>query len=55
MISPKINFHDDERMTAMFNEKILMIKMTDILHKEKLISYDEYQKMKSLIRESEEV
>lgn len=55
MTSPKINFQDHERIVAMFNEKVLMIKMADILQQENLISYDEQQKMKSLIRESEEV
>ena len=39
----------------MFNEKSLMLKMTDMLRQGNLISYDEQQKMKALIRESEEI
>ena len=39
----------------MVKEKALLMKMADILCQENLISYAEQQKMKALIRESEEI
>ncbi len=43
----------EERMRIMFNEKTLMIKITDFLLQEHLITLEEQAKAARLIRESE--
>lgn len=43
----------EERMKLMFNEKALMLRITDFLLKEHLITLEEQMKAARLIRESE--
>lgn len=44
-----------EGQIHMINERFLMLKMVDILRQEKLLSYEEQEKMKKVIKESEEL
>ena len=43
----------EERMKLMFNEKALMLRITDFLLQEHLITLEEQMKAAQLIRESE--
>lgn len=43
----------EERMKLMFHEKVLMLRITDFLLKEHLITLEEQMKAAKLIRESE--
>lgn len=43
----------EERMKLMFHEKALMLRITDFLLKEHLITLEEQMKAAQLIRESE--
>lgn len=55
MTIKKSYFTKDERKNTMFDEKAIMLKMTDMLHRESLISYEEQEKIKKLINESEKI
>lgn len=39
----------------MFDDKSLMLKMADVLRQENLISFEEQERVKRLIRESEDI
>ena len=46
---------NEERRSAMFNDKSLMLKVADVLRQENLISFEEQERVKRLIRESEDI
>ena len=51
----KMGIKTEEGMINMFDEKSLMLKMADVLRQENLISFEEQERMKRLIRESEDI
>ena len=51
----KMEIKTKEGMINMFNDKSLMLKMADVLRQENLISFEEQERVKRLIRESEDI
>ena len=51
----KMGIKTKEGMISMFDDKSLMLKMADVLRQENLISFEEQERVKRLIRESEDI
>lgn len=49
----KENHFTEERKRTMIDERAIMLKMTDMLQQQSLISYEEQEKIKRLINEGE--
>lgn len=49
------NVSEEEGVRNQFCEKAFMLKMADILRQNNLITFEEQEKAKQLIRESEEI